>query len=352
MRVGDDQTFLAAWVENTGSPLCVDVDTFRYSSSDGSVAAVCEAGSCTTTTWDDHSPAWFSHVTAVGAGGPATITSEALILGAIPVCSDDEQITVFQPSCSLTFTALPVMSVGQILPLQVSAGVPVGGDVNCGSGGSGITVSEVGSSGAITILPPNPACEPSYSVDIRADAPGTAIVEATATMDDGITACSPVPNLAISVTYADWFQVQGSDVGSDGGFVSVIPITAPLRYLIRDGAVSDITLVREHGVLSYANASPPDLGTGTVSDTSTQDWLANSAYAGTTYDYAYFKSKLDENIFDPNINDSDMRAGDWSGGDNYGGFEWFFYNAASLGALEINENIDFGNRKVILFVSD
>lgn len=128
-----------------------------------------------------------------------------------------------------------------------------------------------------------------------------------------------------------WFQTQGGDVHGQGSITDPVPDG---EYFCKDSSYTPAY----PGVVSYVSATEPDFAPDRVSS---KGWLANSSYIpGYDYDDFYQKLKLDSSTpaFDCASNTPPADG-------------FYLANNPLGGECVVNSNLDFGTRKVVIFVN-
>lgn len=155
-----------------------------------------------------------------------------------------------------------------------------------------------------------------------------------------------------------WWQVKDSDVragGNLGNLISLIPNSCvlpscnPVFGLKGAGGYPGVPLYG--GLVADFRFDPNSTGQAAEGP---NNWLANTDYAGQTYDYDYFARQIPSDVV-PNIyeiNSPSINGGDFnSNGNRSRGYIWFHYNGATLGDLTVSGNVNINtDRKVVLLV--
>lgn len=146
--------------------------------------------------------------------------------------------------------------------------------------------------------------------------------------------CSSSTNYSFTTPIANnpWWQVKDGDVTTDGNLTSRVP---PGNVFLTNG------LGGFPGIAIYS---------GTFNLSSTQSLISSTSWNANTnssqsrlFNYNYFSSLIPDDVVFNNITNLAI------GGTSYSdGYEWFKVN----GNLSIDSDIDFGNRKVILFIEN
>lgn len=150
--------------------------------------------------------------------------------------------------------------------------------------------------------------------------------------------CTTTGTIAVTPPENPWWQVKDSDVQANGDLKSSVPT----------GEVfGDIGAGGFPGVPASTNA--PDFGTGIVSQVG---WVAQSTWLNPrnfNYDYLYnlIPSDTLQNIKSLGSNEAPSGATPDSQG-----YEWYKYDGSANGGIPyaLDNPIDFGSRKVILFI--
>lgn len=286
------------------------VSEVTFSSSNSGVATVSPAS--------DSSSPYNSTVTGVTPGS-ATITARGIMNGSSR-CSDTTVITV--PAYSCTVDLVPD-NAGTINTGDTATFIA---NVNPTNG----LVTQVNfTSGNTTFVTVNPASDNTvvYSTIATGVSEGPTTVRADVIMG-GSSICNDTSTITIAPP-GPWWQVRDGDITTNGNITSAVPGASYLNIIGLGGYP---------GVPVYAGSlgfSPGSL--------SVTNWSANtSTTQGRLFDYSYFNSLIPDSITPTVATDVSLR----SPGFIADGYEWF----KATSNLSIDSNIDFTNRKVILFV--
>jgi hypothetical protein len=164
--------------------------------------------------------------------------------------------------------------------------------------------------------------------------------------------CSDTAAQTVTVIADPWWQVQDSDVSTNGDLVSEIPATCilpgcnPVFNLKGTGTFPGVTLYGG-GNADFAAGS----GQGKAAE-DPNNWLVASSYQGKTYDYAYFARQIPSDVSLTEVTDTTVNGGFFqSGGAPSRGYVWYHYNGNILGDLTMQGNLNLnGTRKVVLLV--
>ena len=177
--------------------------------------------------------------------------------------------------------------------------------------------------------------------------PPTTIIIATATMvDEGGITCSDSTTVTV-VNPSGWWQVKEGDAVTNGNIRSTIPIVS----CSASGTCEPYLIFNDTG-----NFPGVPLYFGTISpsapDISTENWNTDTDYSSPEiYDYAFFANKIP--VTGEAIPSNSIDGTAFTGSVVSDGYEWYEYDGAALGPnLSINTDIDFGGRKIVLFVDD
>lgn len=186
---------------------------------------------------------------------------------------------------------------------------------------------------------------PNYISSVTALARGTTTIHLSGRVNNNEACSKDVP--VIIDEAGPWWQVTDSDVYSSGNIISSIPTSCT-------GSCSnkfDIDGPGGYpGVPVHASGTPTWGQNGVISS---KLWLANTTYTGKTYNYDWFLyqtavptdkiiSEAASVITGSSVNNADLNTGYL-----YGGALYRFKN----GDLAIDEDINIGSNKVVLFVN-
>lgn len=181
---------------------------------------------------------------------------------------------------------------------------------------------------------------PGFSANMNGFAPGTTTLTVTCTLSGGGT-CTGDSETVTVVNPSPWWQVEDSDVISNGNVSSQIPVSCVnpscTNSLITNNTNESPGVAIAGGNI---NTSPGKVSTP-------NDWNASSPYSGNPYSYDYFENKakcgVTSNLATSTVtNLSNLLLGSPSAG----GYYWLRHN----GSMQINNDIAIGDNKVILFV--
>lgn len=289
---------------------------------DGTVSEVTfdssSTGVATVSPASDSSSPYNSTVTGVTPGN-ATITARGIMDGSSR-CSDTTVITV--PAYSCTVDLVPdnagTINLGGTATFIANV-TPTNGavtQVNFLSGNTAFVTVNPASDNTVT-----------YSTIATGVGTGATTVRADVIMG-GASRCNDTSTITIAPP-GPWWQVKDGDITTNGNITSAVPGTSYLNIIGLGGYPGVPVYV---GSLGFA----PGL-------LSTTNWSANtSTTQGRLFDYSYFESLIPDNITPTVATDVSLR----SPGFVADGYEWF----KATSNLSIDSNIDFTNRKVILFV--
>lgn len=239
------------------------------------------------------------------------------------------------PHCTATFNATSyALAPGgsQTLALTV---VPVNGSV----GSVGFSSSNTN---AASVSPASDSSSP-YQTTVTAATDGLGLstnIVGTATMATGQT-CSA--STTVNVVSSAWWQVIDSDLLTNGGIGSSVPLSYYFDLIGAGGFP---------GIPIYGGST--NLTNSTVSE---KGWLANSNYSSVkTYNSAYFVNLIPSAVSDDTNAILTSSAIDGSalqsGGALYNGYYWYIYDGSTTGPLTVSSAAALGSRKVILIAKN
>lgn len=286
----------------------------------GDVCTDVATNSYTYTFQAGHSYSWWVHALS-GCGGLGCWGPQA-------------SASVVSSTCTVTLSpsSLPFIQ-GQSNPAPV---VPVITITPSGSTTTNRVDYSLSTSGVVTINPTSTST-PSYSTTVTPVYEGSTTLSGKVYLNPGpFLGCecqgSGCTQITVQPPYG-WFQTQAGDVHGQGNIQSMIPLTATDLNFSMD---SDYTPVYP-GVVSYGGGSEPLLGRGVVSS---KGWVANSSFPPPfkyTYDQLYKKLDSPTTAFD-------------CGSSSPPNTGFYLANNPVGGECLINKNLDFGTRKVVVFV--
>ena len=273
-------------------------------------------------TADTISPFSPTTTTVTGAtAGTTTVTATATLSGG-GTCVDTSTITVPTPSCTVNLLPdTPSITLGNTVNFVASV-TPTNG-----------TVSQVNFlSGNTSIATVNPASDTtvSYSTVATGASVGSTTVRADVIMS-GVSRCNDTSTITIT-NPSPWWQVKDGDVTTNGDISSSV-FPAGTQFIL-DGSGGF------PGVPTYSGSL--SVGIGTISS---KLWNANtSTTQGKLFDYLYFNSLIPSDVIPTVATNASLRS---TGFTKYG-YEWFKSDGSLT--IEIDSNINFAGRKVILLV--
>lgn len=155
--------------------------------------------------------------------------------------------------------------------------------------------------------------------------------------------CSSSTDITIgaAVPVVPWWQVGDSDVQANGILNSKVPAS---KYFGLSG------LGGYPGVAAYSATT--NLDASNVSDKDGAKWLANSVLSSPkTFDYQYFVNQIPSDVVTTPVSSLDLATKVTSQGAEQYGYYWYKYDGTS-GDLNLDSDIDIGNRKVVLLVEN
>lgn len=239
------------------------------------------------------------------------------------------------PSCTATFNATSYALIPggtQLIALTV---VPKNGTV-------GTVDFKSSNTNAATVDPSSDGVSP-YQTTVTASPGGNGLsstITGTATLATGQT-CSATTT--INVTSIAWWQVIDSDLLTNGGIGSSVPLSYYFN-LVGAGGFPGVPMFGGSTNLSNTNVS-------------TKGWLANSNYnTSKTYNSAYFINLIPSDVLTDNnakITSSSIDGSVLqSGGALHNGYYWYIYDGSSTGPLTVSSAVNLGSRKVILIAKN
>jgi len=322
--IGTSTTFSALVSVGRGS-----VNRVSFSSSNTSIATVSPSS--------DKKVPYTTNATGVSSG-TTTISAKVEMGGSIR-CSDTSTLTILTPSCSVELNPTPVIiDVGETsslfaIPFNVKDG----------------TIERVDfSSDNSSIASVNPASDssPAYITNVTGNIIGETTVRGKVIMA-GASRCTDTARITVE-NPDPWWQVKGGDVMTGANLISSIPFACVSSGSCDSNFITDGS-GGFPGLPAFAGAS--SYGKGTVSSS---NWEANTGYkAKGKYDYSVFKRKVHpEVVFNEIVVPLVSASTFTSGGTLSRGYYWYLYDGTKVGAtpLTITDNLDLGDRKVVLFV--
>lgn len=243
-------------------------------------------------------------------------------------------------SVSANFTTPPPPATCTVDLQPSSATVASGGSVTftanvTSTNGTVDSVYFTSSDENVATIYPETDNSPSYSTVATGYNVGTTTITANVIMN-GVLTCSDTSPTVLSVTPANaWWQVKDADVTTLSDITSGVP----------SGKVfSDVGSGGYAGIPTYAGSLSTTPGT-----TSTSNWNAKTQTTNPkVFDYSYFENLVPEDITFNNA--SDISTAQTS---QYG-YEWFKFDGSTGPTagqdMSISSDINFGSRRVILFV--
>jgi len=199
-------------------------------------------------------------------------------------------------------------------------------------------------SGNSGILNPDPTQDtiPTYRTRGEGVSVGSTTLTANVYMG-GASTCSATTGAISVVGVNAWWQAKDYTLLRSGNIITDIPSTCvsgclPFLGLDGDGGFP--------GLAVYGNSI--DTGSGNVSGLG---WGVNTALSiRKTYDYDFFARQIPDSITFNEITSTTIEGTELSsGGVETDGYYWYHFDG-SLGDLTINDNVDLGDRKVVLMV--
>lgn len=183
----------------------------------------------------------------------------------------------------------------------------------------------------VASVSPTSVSSPSYTTTATGNAAGSVTITADVYMG-GVLTCSDTSSLTITALPNDpWWQIIDGDVTSNGSISSNVPAS---NVFIQDG------LGGFPGLPVYANSL--NTNSNPISSTS---WEANTSTSfSRIFNYSFFANLVPDDVvfIDPSTTPLDSGGSEYSDG-------YYWYRADS--GLDINSDVNLGDRKVILFVT-
>lgn len=192
-----------------------------------------------------------------------------------------------------------------------------------------------------SVAPISPASDSTAVYETTAQGAGTGTTSITANVVmSGAVRCSASANLTITPPNAPaWWQVKDGDVTAKGNISSRVP-AGNFFEVAGGGGYPGIPV--SNGQANFESGS-----------VSSKGWLvANTTTLGKNFDSQWFKGRVPEDVVFNQI-PTNLVEGNFftSGGQESYGYYWYrFDGSASNLDLTINNPINLGSRKVILFV--
>lgn len=187
------------------------------------------------------------------------------------------------------------------------------------------------SSSATGVATVSPASDNTVSYQTTATGVGFGTTTITANVQaNGSTLCTTTASLTLT-DWDAWWQVQNGDVVTNTNITSIVPTGSYFNIVGTNGFP---------GVPVYGTTFSLS---GDTTQVSVNRWNANTTSTiGRIFDYEYF-----ENLVPADITFTDASLLSTPASSQYG-YEWY----KATGDFTLGSNIDFGTRKVILFVDN
>ena len=222
------------------------------------------------------------------------------------------------PSCTVSLSPTST-TVAALSATTFSASVAM-------SGAAITSVNFSSSNPSVATVSPSSDTTSAYETIATGVSSGTSTITANV-IANGSTLCTTTATLNVLPVGA-WWQVKDGDITATGNISSYIPTSSYVFDDIGDGGFP--------GVPVYSSAISTGLGS-----ISTTGWNANAATSPERrFGYSYF-----ENLVPEDVVYSDITLLPTGGPVQYG-YEWY----KVTGDYTVSSDIDFGSRKVILFV--
>lgn len=157
-------------------------------------------------------------------------------------------------------------------------------------------------------------------------------------------ACTTNAQITVnSVPNDPWWQVKDSDIQSNGDLTSAVPTA---KYF------GDVGGGKFPGVPAYSGGT--NLTEANVA-ASPYNWIAQSPWSNPKqFDYAYFYNLIPSDILNNNLKtiNSVNDIINATATPDANGYEWYKYDGAGVQSLTVDNPIQIGDRKIILFVAN
>ena len=174
-----------------------------------------------------------------------------------------------------------------------------------------------------------------YTSTVSGDAIGSSTITSEVYFG-AVLACSDTATVT-TVNPDPWWQVIDSDISAQGDLSSGVP-SGEFFGLEGPGGYS--------GIPSYSGST--DL---TSADVNSLGWIAQSSSVGSkVYDYNFFASQIPSDVVFNSINAGDAADSLNTPGSSFYGYEWYKY--VGPGNLNIDSDVNFGSRKVVLLIEN
>ena len=189
----------------------------------------------------------------------------------------------------------------------------------------------------VTVDPAADSTHP-YQTNVTPVGLGSTTITSDVYFINHVLACSNT--VTVNVNNPDpWWQVKDSDVSSAGDLITKVPFLGGLFFgLAGSGGYPGVSTYGENTDLTASNVS--QIG-----------WMAkssNPSLSSKHYDYSFIARQIPSDVVQTNITGSIENGAAFSAPTTYYGYEWYKYTGPT--DLNINGNIDIGDRKIVLMV--